>query len=81
MGSFIIGIVAAIGAAFAATILFFVAALMGTLFGGIGAWIVGIFFPIVLSTTNELLGTSLTDFQTGALLGFVGGFFRSISTK
>jgi hypothetical protein len=61
-------------------ILFFVI-ILGTLFGGIAGWTVNLVFPFVFSTLNSLLGTELTAFEMGAVLGFVGGFFRTSVTK
>jgi hypothetical protein len=44
-------------------------------------WIVNLLFPFVTVTLNALLGTTLSAFEMGAVLGFVGGFFRSSVTK
>jgi hypothetical protein len=61
-------------------IVFFVI-ILGTLMGGVVGWIVNLLFPFVTVTLNALLGTTLTAFEMGAVLGFVGGFFRSSVTK
>ncbi len=58
-------------------VLFFFAALLSTLFGGFVGWVVDLVFPFVTATLNQLAGTQLTGFETGAVLGFFGSFFRS----
>ena len=57
--------------------LFFLMILLSTLFGGIIGWVVGLVFPFVIDTLNQLAGTQLTAFEVGAVLGFFGSFFRS----
>jgi hypothetical protein len=59
----------------------FVAVLLGTLIGGIVGWIVGLVFPFVIVTLNTLTGLTLTAFEMGAVLGFVGSFFKTSVTK
>ena len=61
--------------------LLFVAVLLGTLIGGIVGWIVGLVFPFVIVTLNTLTGLTLTAFEMGAVLGFVGSFFKPSVTK
>lgn len=61
--------------------LFFLGALLSTLFGGFVGWAVDLVFPFVITTVNQLAGTDLTGFETGAVLGFVGSFFRSTLTN
>ena len=61
-------------------LLFFVI-ILSTLFGGIAAWTVDLVFPFVATTLNSLLGTELTAFEMGAVMGFVGSFFRTSVTK
>jgi len=70
-----------IGGAFAGVGLIFVLMLLGTVFGGIGGWVVGGMFPYVTDTIRSVIGVTLTDFQLGATLGFFGGFFRSYSSS
>lgn len=53
--------------------------LASTFFGGVAGWLVEMVFPYVITTLNTLAGTQLTGFQVGAVLGFVGGAFRSVS--
>ena len=61
--------------------LLFVAVLLGTLIGGIVGWIVGLVFPFVIVTLNTMTGLTLTAFEMGAVLGFVGSFFKTSVTK
>jgi len=61
--------------------LLFVAVLLGTLIGGIVGWIVGLGFPFVIVTLNTMTGLTLTAFEMGAVLGFVGSFFKTSVTK
>ena len=69
-----------LGAVAIAAILF-VAVILGTLVGGIVGWVVGLVFPFVIVTLNTLTGLTLTGFEMGAVLGFVGSFFRTSVTK
>jgi hypothetical protein len=71
-----------IGAAVGIIGLVFFVIILGTLFGGIAGWTVNLVFPFVFSTLNSLLGTELSAFEIGAVLGFIGGFFRTnVSNK
>ena len=45
--------------------------------GGSVSWLLCGFFPVIPTTINTLLHTSLSGFELGLVLGFVGGFFRS----
>lgn len=56
----------------------FLGILAGTFFGGVGAYVVGMFFPYVLDTIREVSGLTLTDFELGALMGFVLGYIKSL---
>ena len=78
MGSnlIIVAIVALGGAA-----LLFVAILLSTVFGGIGGWVVGGVFPFVTDTIREVSGLTLTDFEIGAVFGFVGSFLKTSSSS
>lgn len=78
MSKIISGILLALGiAAFA----FFVI-LIGTFVGGVCGWCVGLFFNQEMFAFKTLIGAPhLTDFQAGALLGFVSSFFKSYSTE
>ena len=66
----------AISGAFAIAVVFFIALLLSTLCGGIAGWVVGLVFPYVIDTLNQLAGTQLTAFEVGSVLGFFGSFFR-----
>ena len=77
MDKVFVGILGAIGVAG----LFFVAAILGTLCGGIAGWAVGMAFPEVIALVKGYMGVTVTDFQLGAALGFVGSFFRSSNTN
>lgn len=59
----------------------FLLAIIGTLFGAITGWLVGLVFDdSILGTLSALHIYGLTMWQFGAFLGFVGGFFRSVAT-
>ena len=70
-----------LGAAVMIAAILFVAVLLGTLIGGIVGWVVGMTFPFVIVTLNTLTGLTLTAFEMGAVLGFVGSFFKTSVTK
>jgi predicted PurR-regulated permease PerM len=60
--------------------IYFFAAIMGPLFGGLAGWIVGFFFtdPILDFLRRFGVNTAgLTVWQIGAALGFIGGFFKA----
>ena len=59
----------------------FVGVCAGTFFGGVAGWVVNLVFPVVHTTINTLTGLSLDAFDQGAVLGFVGGFIRTNSSK
>ena len=59
----------------------FVGVCAGTFFGGVASWIVNMVFPQVGTALNTLTGLQLDAFDQGAVLGFVGGFIRSNSSK
>jgi hypothetical protein len=73
-------LIVVLGAAGVAALLF-VAIILSTLFGGIAGWVVGAIFPFVTDTIRDLSGTTLTNFQIGAVLGFVGSFLKSSSSS
>lgn len=78
MGSnLIIVVIGALGVA----ALLFVAILLSTIFGGVGGWVVGGVFPYVTDTVREISGLTLTDFELGAVMGFVGSFLKSSSSS
>lgn len=51
--------------------------ILGALIGGSASWLLCKIFPVIPTTVNTLLHTSLSGFELGLVLGFVGGFFRS----
>lgn len=72
---------AVIGAAFAVPALLVFLVCLGTFFGGIGGWIVGLFFSeSVLGVLGAFGVHGVTMWQLGCFLGFVGAFFRSSTT-
>ena len=73
MQAIVTAIVAAVGIA----ALLFLVVILGTLVGGIVGWIVGGVFPFVIVSLNTVLGLSLTGFEMGAVLGFVGSFLST----
>ena len=64
-------------------IMMFLGWLISTLFGAFAGWVVGLFFGKTILAFFAALGiTGFKMWQIGAVLGFVGGFFRnSISVK
>lgn len=58
----------------------FVTATLGTLMGGVAGWVVGYVFEDSIAALKAFAGLEVTDFQLGAMLGFVGGFFKSSTT-
>lgn len=70
-----------IGALISVVVALFVAVIVGTLMGGVVSWCVNLVFPIVNVTLNQLSGLSLSAFDMGAVLGFVGGFIKSTTRK
>jgi len=77
MDKVLIGIIAALGVAG----LLFVAILLSTVFGGIAGWVVGGVFPFVTDTVRGISGLTLTNFEIGAVLGFVGSFLKTSSSS
>jgi len=65
----------AIGMVAGAIMLF---SILGTLFGAIGGWIVGLFFSNTITGVLASAGiTGVKVWELGAFLGFMSGFFRS----
>ena len=54
----------------------FILIIIGTLMGGVAGWTVGLVFVDTMAALKNALGLSVTNFELGAMLGFVGGFFR-----
>jgi hypothetical protein len=62
----------------------FLLVILGTLFGGIAGWIVGLFFADTIMSTLDAFGVEtfeLSMWQLGATLGFISGFFKSSGVK
>ena len=59
----------------------FLMIILGTLMGGIAGWTVGVVFTDTMASLKEILGVTVSDFQFGAMFGFVGGFFRGSSSS
>lgn len=61
-------------------LLVIVMVILGTFFGGVAGWIVGLFFTDTIMQTLNRIGIDtmgMTMWQLGATLGFVSGFFKS----
>lgn len=59
----------------------FIISIIGTLFGAITGWLVGLVFDdAILHVLSALHIYGVTMWETGAFLGFVGGFFRNVAT-
>ena len=54
----------------------FILIIIGTLMGGVAGWTVGLVFVDIMAELKSALGLDVTNFELGAMLGFVGGFFR-----
>jgi hypothetical protein len=51
---------------------------LGTLFGAVSGWIVGLFFSdTILGILSQLGVHNITMWQFGAFMGFVGGFLKT----
>ena len=58
--------------------------ILGTFFGGVAGWIVGLFFTDTIMQTLNRIGVDtmgMTMWQLGATLGFVSGFFKSTKVQ
>jgi hypothetical protein len=73
MQAIVTAIIAGVGIA----ALLFLAVILGTLVGGIVGWVIGGVFPFVIVSLNTVLGLTLTGFEMGAVLGFVGSFLST----
>ena len=61
-------------ALYSVTALFF-SLIMTTLVGGCVGWAVDLVLPVVTVSLNKILQLSLSGFELGCVLGFIGGFF------
>ena len=80
MGQVITGALMAVGL----VMLIFVTVILGTFFGGVAGWIVGLFFTDIIMDTLNRIGVDtmgMTMWQLGATLGFVSGFFKSTKVQ
>ena len=80
MGQVIAGALTAVGVIAVIIVL----VILGTLFGGIAGWIVGLFFTDTIMTTLARFGidvSGMSMWQLGATLGFISGFFKSSGIK
>ncbi len=59
----------------------FLTIILGTLMGGVAGWTIGLVFTDTIAALKQALGLAVTDFELGAMLGFVGGFFRASVSK
>ena len=65
-------------------LLVIVAVILGTFFGGVAGWIVGLFFTDTIMQTLSRIGVDtmgMTMWQLGATLGFISGFFKATGVK
>ena len=71
-----------VGGAFVMCAVVFLACVGGTFFGALGGLVVGWFFDETLAAGMRAFGFGyLPPWQLGAFLGFVGGFFKAVTTK
>jgi len=57
----------------------FVLPLVGVCVGAFAGWVVGLLFPGTVGLVGSAIagGAVLPSWQVGAILGFVGGFFKA----
>lgn len=80
MAQILAGALAAIGL----VLLVFVLVILGTFFGGVAGWIVGLFFTDIIMDTLNRIGVDtmgMSMWQLGATLGFVSGFFKTTKVQ
>lgn len=77
----------ALGAILAVGVVAFLLIPLIALLAGTGAWITGLFFGDMIAETFMRIFQTTTDlrdigyFKVGVTLGFLGGFFKSVSTS
>lgn len=74
----------AIGAVLMGAAFLFALSLLATLGGAFGGWVTGLFFEETILGTLRRAGVDthgLSMWQLGATLGFIGGFFKSVTLK
>lgn len=63
-------------------VVLFLSPLFGIAFGAFGGWVAGLIYPNTLHLLAHRLDLNVEPWQLGAMLGFVGGFFKAtLSTK
>lgn len=67
-------------AAVTVAIAVFVGALAATAVGALVGWLVGLVFSGSMAHLQDFLHTTAEPYQIGAMLGFIGSFFRSSVT-
>ena len=80
MGQVLAGAAMAVGL----VLLVIVMVILGTFFGGVAGWIVGLFFTDTIMGTLNRFGVDtmgMTMWQLGATLGFISGFFKASGVK
>ena len=65
------------GVAFLGIGVLFLLIILSTLMGGICGWTVGLIFTDTIAALKQFMGVDVTNFELGAMLGFVGGFLKS----
>lgn len=62
-----------------AAFLILLSPLIGISLGAFAGWVVGFFFPGTIGLVGSAItgGVVIPAWQVGAMLGFVGGFFKS----
>lgn len=72
-------VLVALLALLAVALAIFIAPLIGITFGALAGYIVGQFFPGTVGLVGSAIsgGAVLPAWQVGAILGFVGGFFKT----
>jgi hypothetical protein len=68
------------GSALLIAAILFVMPLFGIGFGAFAGWIAGLFYGHTLHLLAHRLGLDVEPWQLGAMLGFVGGFFKTTTT-
>ena len=58
----------------------FIIIIASTIMGGVAGWVVGGVFPEIMAHTKAWFGVDVTNFQFGAMIGFVGSFLRNSSS-
>jgi len=66
-----------------AVLALFLLPLVGVVLGVFAGWVVGMFFPGTVGLVGSAIsgGAVIPAWQVGAVLGFVGGFFKTHVSK